>query len=57
MRSLGILSLQGEVVQETVIYRKGKTVEPDGWDEDRWDVCSHGIHFFLTRIEAENYQL
>ena len=42
---------------ETVIYRKGETVQPDGWDEDRWNVCSHGIHFFLTRIEAENYQL
>ena len=42
---------------ETVIYLKGETVQPDGWDEDRWNVCSHGIHFFLTRIEAENYQL
>ena len=39
-----------------VIYRKGETVEPlNGWDKDRWNVCSSGIHFFLTRIEAEDY--
>ena len=38
-------------------YRKGETVTPDEWDEDRWNVCSHGIHFFLTKIEAIEYQL
>ena len=38
-------------------YRKGETVTPDGWDEDRWNVCSHGIHFFLTKIEAEEHEL
>ena len=41
-----------------VTYRKGETVEPEnGFDENRWEVCSRGIHFFLTRIEAENYEL
>ena len=40
-----------------VEYRKGETVVSDSWDKDRWNVCSHGIHFFLTRIEAEEYQL
>jgi len=40
---------------ETIEYRKGETVFPDSWDEDRWNVCSHGVHFFLTRIEAEEY--
>ena len=39
-----------------VEYVKGATVEPlNGWDEDRWAVCSSGIHFFITRIEAEEY--
>ena len=39
-----------------VKYRKGATVEPlNGWDEDRWNVCSSGIHFFITRLEAEEY--
>lgn len=36
-------------------YRKGKIVKPDGWDEDRWNTCGQGIHFYLTRIEAENH--
>lgn len=33
-------------------YSVGKNVYPDKWDEDRWNECSHGIHFFLTREEA-----
>ena len=40
-----------------VEYHKGEIVTPDGWDEDRWNVCSNGIHFFLTRAEAEAYCL
>ena len=36
-------------------YRVGKIVRCDKWNEDRWTECSGGIHFFLTRIEAENY--
>jgi hypothetical protein len=36
-------------------YRKGQMVYPDGWDEDRWNTCGRGIHFYLTRIEAENH--
>lgn len=37
------------------IYRVGETVYSDDWDEDRWNKCSHGIHFFITRKEAEEY--
>ena len=37
------------------LYEKGATVLPDSFDEDRWKECSHGIHFFITRKEAENY--
>ena len=40
-----------------VVYRKGETVIADSFDEDRWNTCTHGIHFFLTRIEAQNYTL
>jgi hypothetical protein len=39
------------------IYRKGETVRPDKWDENRWDECSNGIHFFITREEAEDWSL
>ena len=36
-------------------YRKGTTVHADKWDDDRWSECSHGIHFWLTREEAEDW--
>ena len=36
-------------------YHLGKIVECDKWEEDRWIEYGGGIHFFLTRIEAENY--
>ena len=38
---------------ETTVYRKGETVRAHQWDENRWNECSGGIHFFLTRAEAE----
>ena len=36
-------------------YRKGEVVTCDQWNEDRWTECGGGIHFFITRIEAESY--
>jgi hypothetical protein len=36
-------------------YRAGAIVRCNKWNEDRWVECGGGIHFFLTRIEAENY--
>ena len=40
----------------TFVYHKGKTVEPaNGFDDNRWNECAPGIHFFITREEAENY--
>ena len=38
------------------IYKVGEIVHPDSWDDNRWNECSHGIHFFITRDEAVNYQ-
>jgi hypothetical protein len=38
-----------------VEYCKGKIVRPDSFDENRWEECSHGVHFFITRLEAEDY--
>ncbi len=38
------------------LYELYKPVEPTlPFCEDRWIECSSGIHFFLTREEAENY--
>ena len=36
-------------------YQKGKIVEVDDFDTNRWDECSTGIHFFMTRREAVLY--
>lgn len=36
-------------------YIAGEIVRPDFFDDDRWSECAPGIHFFITRIEAENY--
>ena len=59
---LDIWDSDGEPVEEGrsqnssyFVYQVGQTVRPDRWDEDRWNECSNGIHFFITRYEAENY--
>ena len=36
-------------------YIVGETVTPDSFDENRWEECSHGIHFFINKQEAINY--
>ena len=37
------------------IYRVGEIVEVKDFNNDRWDECSNGIHFFITREEAIIY--
>lgn len=36
-------------------YVKGEMVYPDYFDDNRWDECSHGIHFFINKQDAINY--
>ena len=36
-------------------YEVGQITRADEWDDDRWNECSHGIHFFLSRHEAERW--
>ena len=53
----------GEEVPEVVnyaynqntLYKVGEMVYPDSFDEDRWNECSHGIHFFINKQDAINY--
>jgi hypothetical protein len=40
---------------ERTQYKVDTTVRCDAWCKDRLQECAGGIHFFLTRIEAENY--
>lgn len=37
-------------------YVKGEMVYPDSFDEDRWNECSHGIHFFINKQDAIDYK-
>ena len=36
-------------------YKVGEMVYPDKFDEDRWNECSNGIHFFINKQNAINY--
>ena len=40
---------------EDFIYCVGETVEVPDFDENRWNECTAGIHFFITREEAVKY--
>lgn len=47
-----------EVINEKYskcVYRVGKMVYPDRFDKNRWEECSHGIHFFINKQEAVEY--
>jgi uncharacterized protein YjbI with pentapeptide repeats len=60
---LSITSLDGKQHYDTarsirdssLLYNVGETVTVDNFDDDRWNECAPGIHFFLTRDEAVNY--
>ena len=61
---LGITNLEtNESVSEikntsyspAVTYVVGKMVYPDSFDENRWNECSHGIHFFINKQNAIDY--
>ena len=39
----------------TFIYRVGGTIEVSDFDENRWNECSTGIHFFMSREMARQY--
>ena len=61
---IAIYNLDGTVAEETTchsdydknfIYEVGKTVEVTDFNEDRWNECAKGIHFFISRQEAINY--
>ena len=51
----GLRSIAHKAYDHVTIYEIEKRVKPDCFDEDRWNECSHGIHFFITRQEAVDY--
>ena len=57
-----VLSIDDGALQEVInynfsrtVYRVGEVVRPDWFDTCRWEECASGIHFFITRKEAEEY--
>ena len=44
------------IYDETFAYKIGELVEVKDFDDNRWNECSTGIHFFLTRQEAVEYR-
>ena len=61
---IAIYNIDGTVAEEktchseydnSFIYEVGKAVEVTDFNEDRWDECAKGIHFFISRQEAINY--
>ena len=38
-------------------YRIGDIVKVDNFDPNRWHECAPGIHFFITRQEAVDYNM
>jgi uncharacterized protein YjbI with pentapeptide repeats len=42
---------------EDFIYKKGEYVEVKDFDDNRWNECSSGIHFFMNKACAKNYEL
>ena len=39
----------------TIEHRIGKIVSVDNFDDNRWNECSTGIHFFVNKENALNY--
>ena len=37
------------------IYRVGEIIKVDNFDDNRWNECAPGIHFFMNRKNAINY--
>ena len=37
------------------IYKVGEIVRVNSFDDDRWNECSAGIHFFINRQDAVDY--
>ena len=44
------------IYDEKTEYRVGQIVRCDKWNEDRWVECGGGIHFYLSKEEAEVHE-
>ena len=59
---LAIWDYNGRPIEEAMsmrdmvtAYKVGEIVRPDSYDDDIRVECTHGIHFFMTKAEAESW--
>ena len=38
------------------IYRVGEIIEVNDFDDNRWNECASGVHFFINRQDAVDYE-
>ena len=50
-----VLEGNGKAIHNGMEYKQGETVKPDKFDPNPLIECSHGIHFFITKQEAQDY--
>ena len=50
-----VLEGEGKGLHNGHTYKVGDTVKPDKYDPSPMVECSNGIHFFITKQEAEDY--
>lgn len=43
------------IFNNTTIYRAGERIHCDHWEPDLFVECGGGIHFYLSRMEAEHH--
>ena len=62
VKVLEIKDSQGMLIDSVVgsrdsktLYKVGEITYSDKYDDDYFEDCSNGIHFFITRKEAEDY--
>ena len=50
-----VLEGEGRGLHNGHIYKVGETVKPDKYDPNPMLECSNGIHFFICKQEAQDY--
>lgn len=58
IQTIGGMSVDMEglsIYDNHTAYKKGEVVYADAWDDNRWNECSNGIHFFIDRENAVHF--
>lgn len=51
----GMNVIVNEKFSQQTVYHVGRMVYPDKFNENRWNECSNGIHFFIDRESAVRF--